>query len=300
MKLADLLAAERIVLPLEAATLADAARRLADAVIDSGAALDPARLRTLMADVRPRDVVPVGSHSFLLQLRSDAVRHVALALGIAPRPVPRRVGGLKGARVIALVVAPPREGSVYLQVLSAVGRALSRREVVQALLGATTTADVLSRTPLADVALAGELTVRDFMTREVQPLRPDATVEEAAAALVRRGVTAVPVVSENDEVLGMLGHRDLLRVLLPQYVRRVATGESTVSPRPARGAAPEGAPRVRDVMDRSVMCLSEDQSLAEVASVIVSRERDRFPVVRDGVLVGVISRSDIVTRICGP
>jgi len=300
VKLADLLAVERVVLPLEAATLAEAAARLADAVIASGAAGDPGRLRSLMADMRPREVVPMGGHGFLLQLRSDAVRHVTVALGIAPRPVPRRAGGLKGARIIALVIGPPREGSVYLQVLSAVGRALGRREVVQALLGATTASDVISRTPLADVALAGELTVRDFMTPEVQPLRPDATVEEAAAALVRRGVTAVPVVSENDEVLGMLGHRDLLRVLLPQYVRRVATGEFLASSRPARAGGAADAPRVRDVMDRAVMCLSEEQSLEEVASVIVSRDRDRFPVVRDGVLVGVISRGDIVTRICGP
>jgi CBS domain-containing protein len=298
VKLADLLVPERVVLPLEAATLADAGLQLADVVIASGAALDPTRLRSLMSDVRPRDVVAVGSQGFLLQLRSDAIRHLVLALGIAPRPVPRRAGGLKGARVIALVVAPPREGSAYLQVLSAVGRALGRREVVHALLAATTVADVVSASPLAEVAVSGELTVKDFMTRDVQPLKPDATIEEAAAVLVRRGVTAVPVVSANDEVLGMLGHRDLLRVLLPQYVRRVATGEFLARARAPRDASP-GVPRVRDVMDRSVMCLSEDQSLAEVASVIVSRDRDRFPVVRDGVLVGMISRDDIVTRICG-
>jgi CBS domain-containing protein len=233
----------------------------------------------------------------MIQLRTDAVSRLTVALGVAPKPVPRKAGGTKGVRVVVLVLAPPKEASAYLQVVSAVGRALGRRDTVSALLAAQKPADVLASPELADVALTGELMVRDFMTRDVETLRPEATVDEAAALLVRRGLTAVPVVSENHEVLGILGHRDLLRVLMPKYVKRVTTGEFVAPPRPGR---PGGSPLVRDVMDRSVLCLSEDQSLAEAASVMVSRDRDRFPVVRDGVLVGVISRSDIVTRICGP
>jgi len=299
VKLVDLLTTERVVLPLEADTLSDAAGRLADAVIASGAATNAEQLRSLLVDVRPREVVPVGTHGYLLQLRCDAVRQVTVALGVAPKPVPRKTGGVKGVRIVVLVVAPMKEGSIYLQAVSAVGRALGRSEVVQAMLDATTPGGLLTATPLAEVTLAGELMVRDFMTHDVQPLRADATVEEAAAILVRRGLSAVPVVSANDEVLGMLGHRDLLRVLLPQYVRRVSTGEFVAPPRPGRQAR-AGVPLVRDIMDRSVLCLSEDQSLAEVAGVIVGRDRDRFPVVRNGVLVGMLARSDIVTRICGP
>lgn len=297
MKLVELLSPERVVIPLDAPALADAVRRLTEAVVASGPVLDADRLRAQVSELRPRELVTVGAQGCLVQLRTDAVARLTVALGVAAKPVPRKAGGVKGARIVVLVFAPPREASAFLQVVSAVGRVLGRRETVAALLGAQTPADVLASHALGDTSLAGELMVRDFMTRDLQTLRPETTVDEAAALLVRRGLTAVPVVSENNEVLGMLGHRDLLRVLLPRYIKRVTTGEFVAPPRPGR---PGETPVVRDVMDRSVLCLSEDQSLADVASVMVSRDRDRFPVVRDGVLVGVLSRGDIITRICGP
>jgi CBS domain-containing protein len=50
-------------------------------------------------------------------------------------------------------------------------------------------------------------------------------------------------------------------------------------------------------MDRSVLCISEEQTLADVASLIVNKDIDRFPIVRDGVLVGFITRGDIVRRL---
>jgi CBS domain-containing protein len=53
-------------------------------------------------------------------------------------------------------------------------------------------------------------------------------------------------------------------------------------------------------MDRSVLCVSEDQTLADIASLMVSKDIDRFPVVKEGVLVGFITRGDIVRRLFGP
>jgi CBS domain-containing protein len=52
-------------------------------------------------------------------------------------------------------------------------------------------------------------------------------------------------------------------------------------------------------MDRSVLCVSEDQTIADVATMMVNKDADRFPVVREGVLVGFITRGDIVRRVLG-
>jgi CBS domain-containing protein len=52
-------------------------------------------------------------------------------------------------------------------------------------------------------------------------------------------------------------------------------------------------------MDRSVLCLAEDQSVADVAALMLSREVDRFPVTRDGALVGFLTRGDIVRKLLG-
>jgi CBS domain-containing protein len=50
-------------------------------------------------------------------------------------------------------------------------------------------------------------------------------------------------------------------------------------------------------MDRSVLCLEEDQTVADVAALMLSKDVDRFPVTRDGALVGWVTRGDIVRRL---
>jgi CBS domain-containing protein len=54
---------------------------------------------------------------------------------------------------------------------------------------------------------------------------------------------------------------------------------------------------VREAMTRSVLCLSEDQPLADVASLMNAKDVDRFPVVRDGVVVGFLTRADLIRRL---
>ncbi len=52
-------------------------------------------------------------------------------------------------------------------------------------------------------------------------------------------------------------------------------------------------------MDRTVLCVSEDQALADVATMMLNRNVERFPVVREGALVGFLTRGDIVRRLLG-
>jgi CBS domain-containing protein len=64
------------------------------------------------------------------------------------------------------------------------------------------------------------------------------------------------------------------------------------------GEDPGNVP-VREVMDRSVLCLTEDQSLAEAARLMVAKDTDRFPVVREGILVGMLTRGGVVRLLFG-
>ena len=64
----------------------------------------------------------------------------------------------------------------------------------------------------------------------------------------------------------------------------------------------EGSPglsdrEVRDVMQRSVLCLSEDQLISDVAGIMKNKNLTRFPVVREGKLVGFLSTTDIIRKL---
>ncbi|MXX79121.1 MAG: CBS domain-containing protein, partial [Gemmatimonadales bacterium] len=53
----------------------------------------------------------------------------------------------------------------------------------------------------------------------------------------------------------------------------------------------------RDIMERAVMCVKEDEPLANVVRLMLDREIERLPVVREGQLVGFLTRGDIIRRL---
>jgi CBS domain-containing protein len=53
-------------------------------------------------------------------------------------------------------------------------------------------------------------------------------------------------------------------------------------------------------MARSVLCLSEDQTLSDVANLMSAKDVERFPVVREGVVVGMLTRADLIRRFVSP
>jgi CBS domain-containing protein len=203
-----------------------------------------------------------------------------------------------GARIMLLVIAPPREAAAYLQAVAAFARALARPEVVEGLHGAVDAGAVLGLPGLHDVRLEEELLVGDVMAPASVVLLPEMPLEEAARLLVRQGLDAAPVVGPAREVIGLLSNRELLRHVLPSYVQQVQTGERPRSPRRKNDGLP-GAVLVRDAMARNVLCVSEDQSLSDVASLLANKDVPCLPVVREGVLRGVLTRAEIVRKLIG-
>jgi CBS domain-containing protein len=184
--------------------------------------------------------------------------------------------------------------------VAAFARALSLPAVAEGLLAARSPADVLSLPPLREIELEGQLLVRDIMDPRPLALRPDQTLAEAVRLLLGSGLDAVPVVGESRVVVGLLSHRELLRHLVPAYVHRVTTGEPK-SPARLGSTAPvnPAVSLVRDVMARNVLCVSEDQSVADVAHLLATKDVERVPVVREGVLRGILTRSELVRKVLG-
>ena len=69
------------------------------------------------------------------------------------------------------------------------------------------------------------------------------------------------------------------------------------APLPDGGQAPVEDVDVRDVMQRTVMCLSEDQLISDVLGSMLSESVAQFPVVSGGKLVGFLSRTDILVKL---
>ncbi|MFZ1102808.1 MAG: CBS domain-containing protein [Hyphomicrobiaceae bacterium] len=134
------------------------------------------------------------------------------------------------------------------------------------------------------------------MTKDMVKVGPDATVGDIAALLVQHRIGAVPVVSNTQQLIGIVSQTD--------PVHRSETGtekkrkwwlELFVDPDAmAREYAKSHGHKAQDVMTRLVVSVSENASLAEVADVLDTHRIRQVPVVSEGRLVGMISRADLV------
>jgi CBS domain-containing protein len=293
MKLSNLITPDRIVVPLASDDLPGAARELLGRLVASGAIAQPDRLRERVDEERPEDLVGMGNKAFLLHYRSDAVRELVVALGTATQPIERELGEseeTQSARIILMVAAPPKQAALYLATVGALARLLSKPEVVDAVLAQPDAAAVAALPIFQELEVRDQLAVRDLMTSRPRSVSPDTPLRDAALDMVRAGVAGLPVVDDAGRVIGMLGQRELLQHMLTSYLQRGSTA-------PPRGDA--RARTVRDVMTRQVLCVSPEQPLAEVASMMTHKDVDRVPVVREGRLVGFLTRGDIVRKLIG-
>ena len=299
MKLRDLLRPEHMIVPLNARTVKEATEQLAGRLVDSGAVAEPNRLRALIHDSWPEDLTSVGDHAFLPHFRTEAVRRLLVSVGITPTPIRSEKDPHRAARVVIFIVAPPRDSPTYLQVIGALARVLSDADTLRALLDARTPEDVMAVPALSSIELPSHLLVRDVMTANVLTVAPETSLGDVARLMVERVVRAVPVVDDSGTLLGMVTHKELLRYLIPDYLQRTKSGEfrAPTKSQVQRGSTDPRHIPVREAMARSVLCLAEDQTLTDVANLMSSKDVDRFPVVREGKVVGFLTRADLIRRL---
>jgi CBS domain-containing protein len=302
VKLADVMRPEHVVVPLRAGTVREATELLAQRVVQAGSVPDGDRLLGVIRKAWPEDMVTVGEHAFLPHFRTEAVAAIVVALGVSPVPIRWEKDRHRAARIVILVLAPPREAPTYLQLIGALARILADPTNVLALLAAQTPAAVLAVPALEAIEVGGHLTVRDVMSAHVLTCGPDQTLGDVAHLMVDKDVRAIPVVNDAGTLLGMVTHRELLRHLLPDYLQRTKSGEVRAPTRTQiqRGTADPRQILVKEAMARTVLCVSEDQTLSDVASLMNNKDVDRFPVVREGVVVGFLTRADLIRRLVTP
>jgi CBS domain-containing protein len=119
--------------------------------------------------------------------------------------------------------------------------------------------------PGRDPAMA---TAADIMTREVITIRPDVSVKDLAKRLAYHRISGMPVADESGAVLGVVSEADLIS---------------------KRGAT------VGEIMTSPVISVSEETPAIEVAMLLTQERIKRVPVLRDGRLVGLIGRSNVVS-----
>ena len=140
------------------------------------------------------------------------------------------------------------------------------------------------------------LVARDVMTANVCTIGPQAGVEEVAKLLVERNISAVVVVDDDRQVMGLVSEGDLMRRCETGTERKRSKWREIIaeSDALAREYRLSHALKAHSIMSRHVICVDEDTSLGRIADIFETKGIKRVPVTRKGRLVGIVSRRDLV------
>lgn len=143
------------------------------------------------------------------------------------------------------------------------------------------------------------MTASDVMTKDVLSVRPDMPTRTVAKLLLEKGITAAPVVEPSGEVVGMVSEADLLgreiQGRTPHrmwWLEMLAEGEDLATE--FLDYVKNNDPVVRDVMRTPVVTVSESTRVEEIAEILQQHHIKRVPVLRDGRLVGIVARADLI------
>lgn len=116
---------------------------------------------------------------------------------------------------------------------------------------------------------------KDLMTSNVVTCNPAMAIEEAARILAEKRISGLPVTDDRGYVLGILSEVDII-------------------------SRQEQHKTVGDVMTRAVISVNEETPIERIAAQIAQHRIKRVPVTRDGKLVGIVTRSDLVRTMAAP
>ncbi len=118
------------------------------------------------------------------------------------------------------------------------------------------------------------LAAQELMSSPVRTIRPDTTISEAQRILLRYGHAGLSVVDENDELVGIVSRRDIDLALHHGF-----------------GHAP-----VKGYMTKNVKTITPQTLLPEIESLMVTYDIGRLPVLDNGQLVGIVTRTDVLRQ----
>jgi CBS domain-containing protein len=110
----------------------------------------------------------------------------------------------------------------------------------------------------------------EIMTCKIFTIHPEATVQEAARLLSRERISGAPVVNADGMIIGIVTEADII------------------------GKVDREGLYVADIMSQQIIAVTEETPVSEIAILLAARKIKRVPVLRNGKLVGIVSRADVV------
>ena len=142
------------------------------------------------------------------------------------------------------------------------------------------------------------LKAKDIMTLDVITVKPETTVEELARLLIEHKISGVPVVDDDNQLVGVVTENDLIkknaRLHIPTIIRLFDAYFLLNSDKVEEEIKKMVAGTVDEICNKDIVSLTEETTLEEIATIMSEKNIHLLPVLRDGLVVGIVGKADIV------
>ncbi len=120
--------------------------------------------------------------------------------------------------------------------------------------------------------------VTNYMATDLITFKPEDEIGTVIAVLSEKKISGAPVLNERKELVGIISEHDCLKVVIDSVYHN----------------QPVSKHFVKDYMHKGLITLSVDDDVVDAASMFLKHRFGRFPVVKDGILKGQVSKRDIL------
>jgi CBS domain-containing protein len=147
------------------------------------------------------------------------------------------------------------------------------------------------------------LKAKDIMTRDVIVVSPDATIEALGRLFIDKQISGAPVVDSSGKLFGVVTENDLIsknsRLHIPTVLRLFDAFIPLGSGKLEMEMRKMTASTVGEVCVKKVVTIGEETPIDEIATIMNEKKIHLLPVVKDGRVVGVIGKKDLIRGIAG-
>ena len=142
---------------------------------------------------------------------------------------------------------------------------------------------------------------KDIMTKEVITVKPETTIEELARLLMKQQISGAPVVDDKGKIVGIVTENDLIsknsRLHIPTILRLFDAYIPLGTSKMESDIRKMAASTVEDICTKEIITVDEEASVEYIATIMTEKRIHILPVVREGKLVGIIGKKDLIKGI---
>lgn len=137
--------------------------------------------------------------------------------------------------------------------------------------------------------------IKDIMLRNTTSVLPDCYLEEVIDIMAVQRINGIPVVDDEQRVVGFISHHDIIKSLLPNYLGIINSNSFITEFIQLSKKLKEYANhKVEEFMKRNIITINEEDNEVMAADLLIRHKIHHLPVVRNGYLVGVVTMRDLL------